>query len=96
MNIGDANALYKINNPASVSQINGSISGINMSGSASGAYRNVHDVAHDTLLNVYHIVDMSTHHEAVFFGGSDYSNFITMTSGGSNTSSHTSSAFSNF
>ncbi len=96
LNLGDANAVHTINNPASVSQINGTVSGINMGGSSSGVYRNVHDVAHDTLLNVYHIVDTSSNHEVVFFGGSDFSNFVTMTSGGSNSSSHTSSAFSNF
>ena len=96
LNVGDANAIYKVNNPASVSQISGSISGINLSGSANGAYANVHDVAHDMLLNVYHIVDTSSNHEVVFFGGSDFSNFTTMTNGGSNSSSHSSSAFANF
>jgi hypothetical protein len=79
-----------------VSQISGSISGINLSGWANGAYVNVHDVAHDVLLNVYHIIDTSSNHEVVFFGGSDFSNFTTMTNGGSNSSSHSSSAFANF
>ncbi len=85
-----------VETPASQSQISGSVSGIVMAGNAYGGYRNVHDVAHDNLLNVYHIIDQSSNHEVVFFGGSDFSNFSTLSSGGSNSSSHTSSAFSNF